>query len=187
MLRLDGNQIKSLDGLKVMAELNELSLARNQLSSLEGLAKFCPLLEILDVAENRLSSVKRLVNALAPLAELVELRLEGNPLVEGNPTNYRHRICGGLPSLQFLDAATVVQSERATAGAADEVAEVRWIFDTRPRQNQGGAVCSIVLWAMQRRLSSTGWGALGRRALGRTVHTDIVSLVRREHGLGFDL
>jgi hypothetical protein len=120
VLRLDGNHIKSLDGLKALPELNELSLARNQLSSLEGLAKFCPQLEILDVAENRLSSVKRLVSALTPLEELVELRLENNPLVEGNPTNYRQRICGGLPSLQFLDTTAVVPAERAAAAAEDQ-------------------------------------------------------------------
>jgi len=119
VLRLDGNHIKSLDGLKALPELNELSLARNQLSSLEGLAKFCPQLEILDVAENRLSSVKRLVSALSSLEELVELRLESNPLVEGNPTNYRTRICRGLPSLQFLDTTAVATTDRA---AEDEVA-----------------------------------------------------------------
>jgi Leucine-rich repeat (LRR) protein len=39
--------IRSLEGLKPLGALTELSLARNQLVSLDGLSKLCPHLEIL--------------------------------------------------------------------------------------------------------------------------------------------
>ncbi|KAK3265024.1 hypothetical protein CYMTET_26266 [Cymbomonas tetramitiformis] len=115
VLRINGNLLKTLDGLsKSLKNLTEVYLARNELVSVEGLAQCCPAIEILDVTDNRLSSVKRAVAGLVLLPELVELSLSGNPLATGNE-KYRTRICLGLPKLQFLDEHEVTVADRYQA------------------------------------------------------------------------
>jgi hypothetical protein len=63
---------------------------------------------------NKLSSVKRLAAALAPLPDLAELKAEGNPIChqpeEQEP--YRVRVLTALPLLRYLDDEEVTEAER---------------------------------------------------------------------------
>lgn len=62
-----------------------------------------PTLELLNLKENHLGTIQSLAG-LAKLEDLVELRVEGNPLCSAD---YRARVSEVLPNLEVLDGVSV--------------------------------------------------------------------------------
>jgi len=84
ILRLNGINLSSLSLLPKLKFLESLYLAHNTLSSLSGLARLFPSLELLDVAWNSLEGPQAVID-IGRLASLCELSVEGNPLCEDAP------------------------------------------------------------------------------------------------------
>ena len=74
------------------------------MSSVDDAHTLFPSLELLNVKENRLVSIQALA-ALGELKDLVELRVEGNPLCSAT-ANYRAKVTEVLPNLEILDGVS---------------------------------------------------------------------------------
>lgn len=84
VLRLQANRIESLQTMPVLHQLQDLLLAGNRLTdgALDCLATCTPLLEVLDVSDNRFQQLESIHRPLEPLLELRELLVVGNPCTQ---------------------------------------------------------------------------------------------------------
>ncbi|XP_069571028.1 leucine-rich repeat-containing protein 9 isoform X2 [Brachyistius frenatus] len=128
-LSLDGNLLPDLDPsvLEQMPNLCFLSVENNRITSLYGIHRVRPLLEL--YIGSNLISTSRDIYYLKGLANLLILDLYGNPLVE-KLENYRIYVVFHLSSLKALDGYAVDKSECESAKhmfkgrlTADTVAE----------------------------------------------------------------
>lgn len=80
-LRAGENHVEALspETLPPSMSVAELYLPRNRISSASDLAGLLPSVDVLDLADNRLPSLSQLLLALAPLQDLRELTVQGNP------------------------------------------------------------------------------------------------------------
>ncbi|XP_068110533.1 leucine-rich repeat-containing protein 9 [Hyperolius riggenbachi] len=135
-LYLDGNCITKLEGLSKLVKLRHLSINDNQLTSfdkdimdnlshlhflsaennnistLAGLQKAHPLIELY-LSNNRINNNQEVYH-LKGLSNLVILDLYGNPISRNND-NYRLFVIFHLPSLKALDGSAVDQLESENA------------------------------------------------------------------------
>ncbi|KAF4749698.1 hypothetical protein FOZ62_007793 [Perkinsus olseni] len=104
VLSVTANRLRSLKGLPVCEHLVELYLASNRLSTVKGLAKVCPNVEVLQLADNRLEEGRPVAEELSSLKDLAELTIAGNPcsLLHSCSAQGLHRCCPGLSVLDGI-------------------------------------------------------------------------------------
>lgn len=111
VLNLAGNKITQIqNGLSALGSLTELNLRRNKLDNVNGLNKL-PALQRVFLSHNLISSVEG-VQSLFEVPYLIELSLDGNPLSEDDPVEYRKAVIAGIPGLRHLDLKRVTDEER---------------------------------------------------------------------------
>ena len=93
--------------------LKKLYMSNNALTTLEGDLQRLKYIEVLLVANNKLSNMEAVAQQMSHLRFLKQLDLFGNPLCEEE--NYRLFFIYTLPSLQVLDRRTVTEIERQHA------------------------------------------------------------------------
>ena len=122
VLHLGGNPLTRVPCLDRLP-LHHLGLTHCRVddSGLEPLAACTGLLS-LDLSNNNLFDLARVVDALRPLSAVRHLHLAGNPCVLRK--GYRHYVVTELPHVLMLDGALVTDEERSresVLGGADEV------------------------------------------------------------------
>jgi hypothetical protein len=103
------------DGARGCNRLKRLYASNNVISSLEGDLTRLRYLEVLLLANNRLSNMELVSQQLASLRFLKQLDLFGNPLAEEQ--NYRLYLIHQHPQLELLDRRSVLDEERREAAA----------------------------------------------------------------------
>jgi Leucine-rich repeat (LRR) protein len=101
-LKLGSTSLPSLSHIPKLPKLQDLHIPHNSLSSLEEAPTLFPSLELLNVKGNKLESTQSL-ECLVRLRDLVEMRVDGNPLCS---PNYRTEVLGALPKLEVLDGVS---------------------------------------------------------------------------------
>jgi Leucine-rich repeat (LRR) protein len=102
VLWLQSNKLSALTHLDACAvRLRELYAHDNQLVTLKGSLLRLKHIEVLDLADNTLRGLDKLLHALGKLPRLRVLRLVGNPCCE--ELRYRNRVLSALPKLLLLD------------------------------------------------------------------------------------
>ncbi|KAL7722202.1 Protein-serine/threonine phosphatase [Entamoeba marina] len=96
-LILDNNSINSID-IHVVGSISYLSLDNNYLESLNAFGVFLQL-RYLSIKNNHIADTEHLKEAFNRLFNLVEMRLEGNPLLQTPQSIYSVLTC--LPSITF--------------------------------------------------------------------------------------
>ncbi|KAF4702406.1 hypothetical protein FOZ63_016508 [Perkinsus olseni] len=114
VLSVAANRLRSLKGLPVCEHLVELYLASNRLSTVKGLARVCPNMEVLQLADNRLEEGRPVAEEFSSLKDLAELTIVGNPcsLLHSCSAQGLHRCCPGLSVLDGI----ALRGERRGAG-----------------------------------------------------------------------
>jgi Leucine rich repeat len=130
------NLIEEVSGLEACSELVTLNLAQNMVSVVPALGRWCPKLETLNLAHNRLEKLsdvaavrelpclsvldlqenqiayeEGLVEFFASLPALRVLYLQGNPCVR-EVRHYRRVLVAACKELRFLDDRPVFEDER---------------------------------------------------------------------------
>ncbi|OQR97804.1 protein phosphatase 1 regulatory subunit 7 [Achlya hypogyna] len=103
VLRVDRNRISDITALPVLAALTELYLQGNAIDDVSVLVDRAPVLETLDIRNNRVRSTADL-RALQAYATLEDLWLRGNPCTLSE--TYLVDVLDFVPTLQFLDDLT---------------------------------------------------------------------------------
>lgn len=118
VLALDDNELSDWADLRCLQgflRLRELRLGRNRLteiSSPRGEGSFClAALRALLVPENRLRAWSA-VDALDAFPVLEEVRLSGNPVLEGSDHGGRHVVIARISGLRWLNGSAVTERER---------------------------------------------------------------------------
>ena len=118
VLALDDNEISDWAELRCLqgfSRLRELRLGRNQLTEISaprGEGSFClAALRALLVPENCLGAWSA-VDALDAFPVLEEVRLSGNPVLEGSDHGGRHVVIARISGLRWLNGSAVTERER---------------------------------------------------------------------------
>ena len=126
ILYVAGCGLATLKGLPPLPELRELDASRNNLANVRPLARRLPGLDLLDISNNAIPEIEVLLEALKPLAGLMELSFRGNPCcpvpnastADGNHGDgtstvavavaaAEQRIRTELPQIEFLNGRTL--------------------------------------------------------------------------------
>lgn len=113
VLNLAGNRISTVTNLSSLVSLTELNLRRNGIDCVTGLNEL-PALQRVFLSHNAIASVEA-IRCLFDVNYLIELSLDGNPLSEADPAQYRAQLVVGMPGLRHLDLRRVTDEERAAA------------------------------------------------------------------------
>ena len=113
VLNLAGNRIPEVHNLSSLVSLTELNLRRNCIEKVYGL-HLLPSLQRVFLSHNLISSFND-VMCLFKVSFLIELSLDGNPLIEKNPEKYRNQAIAGISSLRHLDLKRITDEEREVA------------------------------------------------------------------------
>lgn len=132
VLNLAGNLIKTATNLEALAVLTELNLRRNQITSVRNL-DMLPTLQRLFLSNNRLPDLAS-VECIFGLSRLVELALDGNPLVGDDPNAYRQAIVRRLRSVKHIDLRRVTEEERRGAELQERREENRRLEHARAQR-----------------------------------------------------
>merc|ERR1712021_172891 len=95
-------KLASLDALPELPALYKLSLNDNNLTTLDGLAKKCPMLLELSLSGDKKLAAFEQIGDLAKLSSLMRLELEGCAIAEVN--NYRDEIFKKVNTLEVVDS-----------------------------------------------------------------------------------
>jgi len=115
VLSMGRNQLKSLAGVADVSEtLVQLWVSYNKIASLSEVAKL-PKLEVLFMSNNLVSSMGE-VDRLSALPKLRDVNLINNPVSTGEE-NWRLQILKRLPALKIIDGALVEDEERENASS----------------------------------------------------------------------
>ena len=122
-LNLSGNQITSLEDLKLLPNLKSLDISKNKLDSLENFPLFKHL-ETLNADENAIEKAGQLEH-LRPLICLANLRMAGNPWVDEKGDDFRKEVLIALDNLKikFINGAEEEVTEEERQEAATEKQE----------------------------------------------------------------
>ncbi|XRB04221.1 dynein axonemal assembly factor 1 [Pycnococcus provasolii] len=118
-LNLTSNQICEVDGIAGNCpQLETLQLAKNKLTTLKSIEHLaeCASLNTLDLSDNQLENGEEVIALLSKLPELRVLYLKGNPLVRVT-RHYRKTVIASIPTLTYLDERPVFPNERRTSDA----------------------------------------------------------------------
>jgi len=143
VLDLHSNDIKQIDGLQGLADLRVLNLAGNSISVVKNLMSLQSLTE-LNLRRNVIEKVYELdklpalqrvflshnliahfpdMQCLFMVKFLIELSLDGNPMAEGDPAQYRAKVISGMPGLRHLDLKRITDEERILAAPSRKLVE----------------------------------------------------------------
>ncbi len=130
-LDLSARGLRSLAGVEACPNLTELDVSGNG-AALDDLRPVAALAQLrrLDAGGN---AVRELADALAPLAELTHLRLEGNAIDSMDEL----RVMSQLPKLKNLYLQNKPSSSAAAAAASSAAAAAK--VDSKTDDNNGGA------------------------------------------------
>jgi hypothetical protein len=111
-----GNKISIVQNLASLQSLTELNLRRNFIEKIFDLDKI-PSLQRVFLSHN---SIRNLTDMLCifEIKMLVELSLDGNPICEINPLEFRHRLIAGVKGLRHLDLKRISDEDRMVAETA---------------------------------------------------------------------
>jgi Leucine-rich repeat (LRR) protein len=98
---LNGNKLKTIEGLDSNFRIKELYLHDNQIKSLEGSLKNLLHLRTLALYNNELSDLDGVLKYFEGMTYLVHLELHDNPLSEEQ--HYKRRVVHALKRLQIFD------------------------------------------------------------------------------------
>ncbi|KAJ9533417.1 hypothetical protein QJQ45_026499, partial [Haematococcus lacustris] len=112
-LWLNNNKLKKLNNLDANIRIKTLYAHNNQICTLKGSLACLHFLDTLDLSNNQLRDLDKLVAQLGKLKFLKTLNLKGNPCCE--EPDYRMLLVHRLPSLEVLDQHAVSDTERRRA------------------------------------------------------------------------
>jgi len=107
-----GADLTDISVLRLLDQVEVLSLSVNNITSLEDIQHCCNLKELF-VRKNKIAALSEVL-WLRPLRKLSSLMLSENPCSEGNSV-YRHTVLRTLPQLKKLDNVEVTPEEMAMA------------------------------------------------------------------------
>jgi len=110
VLNLAGNRLTALDELGELQSLTELNVRRNLITKVDSLHKLQSLQRIF-LSNNRIQSFDA-VASLFDVRFLMELSMDGNPLVLKEPNVYRRLAIERIKTLRHLDLKRVTDAER---------------------------------------------------------------------------
>mmetsp|Transcript_32171 Transcript_32171/g.99357 ORF Transcript_32171/g.99357 Transcript_32171/m.99357 type:complete len:790 (+) Transcript_32171:284-2653(+) len=110
VLNLAGNRLTDLDNLSYLQSLTELNVRRNQIVKVNSLQQLQSLQRVF-LSNNRIQSFDE-VACLFGVRFLMELSMDGNPIVMKDPLSYRRFIIGHVKSLRHLDLKRITDAER---------------------------------------------------------------------------
>lgn len=146
VLDLSQNRIRKVEDVAHMTKLERLSLAENQLTSLDAIDEVFKVQSLvnLDLSKNHIESFDGLIEKLQGLPNLCVLYLQGNPGVRTIP-NYRKVLLNALPKLSYLDDRPVKDVERVCArawaeGGREAEARARREFNQQEEERLTGYV-----------------------------------------------
>ena len=115
VLNLAGNMIQVARNLGSLQSLTELNLRRNCIESVEGL-EATPSLQRIFLSHNKIASYDN-ISCLFNSKYLLELSLDGNPIIEANVdiSEYRYEIIKRISCLRHLDLKRITEEERVAA------------------------------------------------------------------------
>ena len=113
ILWLNDNRLTRIAGLDANLRIRRLYVHNNAVSSLKGSLQHFKFLQVLDLANNHLHDLERVLGLLGQFNFLEDLTLKGNPCCEEE--DYRLRVITALPSLHILDCHVIKDSERRKA------------------------------------------------------------------------
>mmetsp|Transcript_20704 Transcript_20704/g.67050 ORF Transcript_20704/g.67050 Transcript_20704/m.67050 type:complete len:272 (-) Transcript_20704:2571-3386(-) len=112
-LYLNDNDLMEVTGLDDNFRIRHLSLQNNALVTLNGSILKMHFLQTLDLSNNNLRNLTKLLSLLSRFNFLHSLELKGNPCCE--EPDYRLCVIGAVPSLHVLDLHMVTDEERTAA------------------------------------------------------------------------
>ncbi|KAL9650728.1 hypothetical protein ABK040_001782 [Willaertia magna] len=101
-LRLKGCGLSDISKFSTNKSIREINISDNELETLEGIADKLPMLEVMDVKNNKLPHVKSFISDTKGLEHLEILFLSGNPLGDITP-NYEKILSTHMENLRFVD------------------------------------------------------------------------------------
>lgn len=114
VLFLNDNKLTHLTHLENNFRIKRLYLENNKLFTLKGSSvQAMQYLEFLDLTNNTLKDLQKVLSLLEHLKDLRELELKGNPVCE--EPDYRYHVIHRLPSLHTLDCHLITDAERRIA------------------------------------------------------------------------
>ncbi|KAF5833652.1 hypothetical protein DUNSADRAFT_9995 [Dunaliella salina] len=112
-LWLNNNRLKKINNLDANFRIKALYVQDNQICTLKGSLLTFKFLEVLDLSNNLLRNLDKIIATLSKFKYLKNLNLMGNPCVE--EPDYRMIVIYNIPSLQILDLHNVTDAERLKA------------------------------------------------------------------------
>uniref|UniRef100_A0A7S0WNL5 Uncharacterized protein n=1 Tax=Chlamydomonas leiostraca TaxID=1034604 RepID=A0A7S0WNL5_9CHLO len=130
-LWLNSNKLKKINNLDQNFRIKALYAQDNQICTLKGSLECFHFLETLDLSNNQLRDLDKLVRVLERFKFLKSLNLTGNPCCE--EPDYRLLLVHRLPSLRVLDQHVVADMERRKAAGTigSDVATLTVAFGRR--------------------------------------------------------
>lgn len=113
VLWVNGNKLTSVSGLDDNFRIRRLYAMDNKISTLKGSLRKFVFLELLDLTNNNLRNLAKLLSTLTHFKFLRYLELRGNPCCE--EPDYRLQVIHAVPSLHVLDLHVVTPAERTCA------------------------------------------------------------------------
>eukprot|EP00798_Chlamydomonas_sp_ICE-L_P027714 gene27714-7358_t len=112
-LWLYGNKLKKINNLDVNFRIRTLHVQDNQICTLKGSLSSFKFLETLDIANNQLRDLEKLLKSLEKFKFLKHLNLKGNPCCE--EPDYRLLVIHAMPGLKVLDQHVIATAEQVKA------------------------------------------------------------------------
>lgn len=140
ILDLSNNRLSSIDNLSCCPNLQTLNVSHNSLTNVESIAhlKECPLLNNIDITNNRLEADEGFFDLFKDIPSLVAISLNGNEITK--LATFRKRMISSLPRLGYLDRPVDAQertfAEAFTAGGpeAEAAAREQWKKDVEKKR-----------------------------------------------------
>lgn len=115
VLWLNNNKLQAIANLNANIRIKSLYVQDNRICTLKGSLLHFKFLQLLDVSNNVLSNLDKVLAKLQKLQFLETLNLKGNPCCE--EPDYRLRVISALPSVRVLDDHVITPGERRQATA----------------------------------------------------------------------
>ena len=135
-LSINKNMLKKINNLDANFRMKVLHAQDNQICTLKGSLECFRNLEQLDLSNNELRDLAKLLPGLQRFQFLTHLNLKGNPCCE--EPDYRLQVVHAMPGLRVLDQHVITTAERlkAKANIGGDVAALTVAFGKRapPRE-----------------------------------------------------
>ena len=112
-LWVNGNKLSYLSGLERNTRIKELYAHDNLIGTLQGSLKLLKFLQVLDLSNNKLRNLEKILDQLHALKFIRNLNLAGNPCCE--EPDYRAFVIHRMPWVEVLDQHMVTPAERTKA------------------------------------------------------------------------